>query len=85
MERWRKKDPLLRFERYLEKHELLSAAKRESLEESIQSDITKAIAEVEAAAPPERESLFEDVYGELPWHLEEQRKQMLEAEAPAGH
>lgn len=85
VDEWRKKDPLLRFEAYLEDRGLLPDEAREPLEEEIQAEITEAIKIVEAAGPPERASLFDDVFGELPWHLKEQREEMLAAEPAPSH
>ena len=39
--------------------------------------VTEAIREAEAAPPPEPESVFSHVYGEMPWNLAEQRAQVL--------
>ena len=41
--------------------------------EETSKQIATAIDEVEALGPPPRDSLFDDVYAELPWHLSEQR------------
>jgi len=50
------------------------------------AEILEAITTVEAAAPPARETLFEDVYGDRPWHLREQEDELLAHEpAPSPH
>ncbi len=45
----------------------------ERLDREILEEIGKAIEEVESVGPPDRSSLFEDVYATMPWHLAEQR------------
>jgi TPP-dependent pyruvate/acetoin dehydrogenase alpha subunit len=40
----------------------------------------------EEASPPSLESMFDDVYEELPWHLREQREQLVKGpRAPKSH
>jgi TPP-dependent pyruvate/acetoin dehydrogenase alpha subunit len=45
--------------------------------QEINDEISAAIAAVEHLPPPERASLFEDVYQEQPWHLREQCRDLL--------
>lgn len=82
VERWRKKDPLVRFERYLRKHELLTDVLKTELSDQIDAEILAAVRRVEKAGPPARDTLFDDVYEGKHWHLEEQRAEML-ANPPA--
>jgi len=78
VERWRKRDPIDRFERYLRRTQLLDDAKRTQIEGEIQDEIGAAIREVEPLGPPPPESMFDDVYKSTPWHLREQREELLE-------
>jgi 2-oxoisovalerate dehydrogenase E1 component alpha subunit len=39
----------------------------------------------EKAPPPPLESMFEDVFEEMPWHLKEQRDQLLKGPRAKGH
>ena len=41
--------------------------------------IKQVVAEQEEQAPPSPDSLFEDVYAELPWHLQDQQAELSEA------
>ena len=82
---WRKRDPLLRFERYLMRGGHLDEAAREAMTEEINQEILEAIGRVESAGPPERETLFEDVYATLPWHLEEQRDELFRHDPAPKH
>ena len=55
------------------------------LRSSSSSRPPQVIKEVEALPPPSRESLFDDVYAELPWHLREQRAELLAGPRAKGH
>ena len=49
-------------------------------EEQIQVAYIKAVVvEQDAQAPPHPDTLFEDVYASLPWHLEEQKDELTKA------
>ena len=72
VQEWKKRDPIERFRKYLEFGSLWDARKEAQLEEELNGQITRAIKEVEAAPPLPIESLFEDVYAEMPTHLKEQ-------------
>ena len=83
---WAKKDPIVRFERYLRKAELLDDNIREQIVESLEVEISAAIDEVEDRGPHPRESLFDDVYVQLPPNLEAQRDELSALpHAPSGH
>ncbi len=70
---WKKKDPVDRLQRHLRVSNLLSEADEATQEEALTQEVAAAIKAVEELPPPPRESLFDDVYHTLPWHLEEQR------------
>lgn len=82
---WMKRDPLLRLRRHLEMRGLVDDASDTALEQELNAQIAAAIAEVEALGAPARETLFEDVYAELPWHLAEQRAELLRTPPAPGH
>ncbi|WP_083458577.1 thiamine pyrophosphate-dependent dehydrogenase E1 component subunit alpha [Sandaracinus amylolyticus] len=86
VESWAKKDPLARFERYLQKAELLDDATKDAIEARLRAELDAALAQVEELGPPARETVFEDVYASLPAHLAEQRETLLALPpAPLGH
>ena len=72
LERWAEACPIARLRRHLEESELIDGESDERLEAQIDAEITAAILEAEAEPPPERRTLFEDVYAEPTWNLEEQ-------------
>ncbi len=83
VERWQRKDPVERFHRYLVAKGLTTDARRAEIEAELDAEVVAAIKHVEPLPPPPRASIFDDVYAELPWHLREQREQLLEGpEAP---
>lgn len=83
---WVKKDPIERFRKHLQVTGIADDARFAQIDEAIHAEISAAIADVEAAPPPDRGSLFEDVYAELPWHLREQRDALLAlAPVPSPH
>jgi pyruvate dehydrogenase E1 component alpha subunit/2-oxoisovalerate dehydrogenase E1 component alpha subunit len=70
---WQKKDPIERLRRHLVHRKLIDDAFDAKLKEELDLEIGDAVREVEALAPTERATMFDDVYAELPWHLKEQR------------
>jgi pyruvate dehydrogenase E1 component alpha subunit/2-oxoisovalerate dehydrogenase E1 component alpha subunit len=64
---------------------LCDDAKDAALEQELNAEIAAAITAVEALGPPDRETLFDDVYAELPWHLAEQRAELLRHPPAPSH
>jgi pyruvate dehydrogenase E1 component alpha subunit/2-oxoisovalerate dehydrogenase E1 component alpha subunit len=83
---WARKDPLDRLRNHLVHLGLVSDAGDAAMEAELGREIAAAIDEVEAMPPPDRASLLEDVYAELPWHLREQQEALRQtATAPTHH
>ncbi|MBI3268833.1 MAG: thiamine pyrophosphate-dependent dehydrogenase E1 component subunit alpha [Planctomycetes bacterium] len=82
-EEWKKRDPIERFGRYLTKKGLLSEAEVSSAWEAGRQATADAARAAERLPPPPVESLFEDVYAEMPPHLRRQLDELLE-ERKAG-
>lgn len=74
---WEKRDPIARFGAHLRSRGLLADADVEAWTAEINDEISKAVAEAEAAGPPAIETIFTDVYAKMPAHLEEQMKHAL--------
>lgn len=85
VEAWMKKDPLARLRAYVVGRGLLDEAADTALENELNAEIQAAIAEVESFGPPARETLFEDVYADLPWHLREQKDELLKHPPAPAH
>jgi len=77
LDAWKAKDPLPRMRRYLERRGIWNGARDAALQEELQDALTRAIDEAEKAAPPAPETLVEDVYCRVPWHLEEELEEVL--------
>jgi pyruvate dehydrogenase E1 component alpha subunit/2-oxoisovalerate dehydrogenase E1 component alpha subunit len=77
VEAWRARDPIARFRTYLAGEGIWTDADEAKLHEELTREIEEAIRVVEAAGPPSLETLFTDVYHDLPWHLEEQFDALL--------
>jgi pyruvate dehydrogenase E1 component alpha subunit len=73
---WAAKDPLLRLRAHLVGLGLVSNASDAALEKEIVLEIASAVDDVERLPPPARESLLDDVYAEMPWHLREQLEEL---------
>ncbi|HYQ41413.1 MAG TPA: thiamine pyrophosphate-dependent enzyme [Polyangiaceae bacterium] len=82
---WRARDPIARLARALESQGALTDAQRRSLGDELSAELDAALAVAEAAPPPPRASLFDDVYAELPRHLLEQRKELFSPAKRLAH
>ena len=71
---WPKRDPLLRMQRFLNKQSLWSEKEDVELRETLNEAFRADIKATEAAGAVPLEWLLEDVYAEMPEHLEEQRE-----------
>lgn len=75
---WQTRDPLVRFKRYLEKKGIWTEADEQKAQEEANHELDEAIAYAEKLPRPALETLFTDVYAEMPWHLEEQLRELRE-------
>jgi 2-oxoisovalerate dehydrogenase E1 component alpha subunit len=83
---WVERDPIERLRRYLDKQGLWSDSEQEKLKTEIDAKVKAAVEQAEKKPPPALETMFEDVFGKLPWHLEEQKAQLLAGpRAPSAH
>ncbi|CAN5456344.1 pyruvate dehydrogenase (acetyl-transferring) E1 component subunit alpha [soil metagenome] len=76
VEAWKKKDPLDRLRKYVVKQGWVTDETDAALEAELTEEISTAVNVVEALPPPDRASLFEDVYAELTWNLREQQEEL---------
>jgi 2-oxoisovalerate dehydrogenase E1 component alpha subunit len=72
LEEWRKKDPIARFEKFLEAASLWTPALGEELRAEATETINAAAREAEKVGPPGLETIFSDVYAEVPPHIRRQ-------------
>ena len=73
---WRERDPLLVFRRYLERSFRWDDRKEAALEKELGDEITRAVADAERVRAPALDTLFSDVYADIPWNLREQATQL---------
>ncbi len=69
---WRKKDPIKRFETYLAASGLWTPEKRAELEKEVDAEVSAAAKDAQAVGPPPLETVFSDVYAEIPAHIRAQ-------------
>ena len=69
---WAKKDPILRFEKYLTHKKLLNTKKIKKIQEEAQKEIDQAMKDAEAAPLPTLKDMFQYIYAEMDPYLEEQ-------------
>ena len=74
---WERRDPIERWKRYLAGRGLYSEAVEEQLRREINEEILAALAHAEKVPPPSVETMFDDVFAELPRHLQEQKEYLL--------
>jgi 2-oxoisovalerate dehydrogenase E1 component alpha subunit len=81
----RTQDPLPRYRKYLERLGLWTEEQQRSYVTQVDGELKAAVEIAEKTEAPSIESMFEDVYGEMPWHLKEQLAECLQAPRAAGH
>jgi len=78
VETWRKTDPVSRLRSYLDGIGAWSDKEETALQKRVEEELKACIQAAEKADLPGLETLFEGVYSELPWHLREQQREVLE-------
>jgi len=81
---WIKRDPILRYRKYLELADLWSDAQEKELAERLRAQINEAVSAAEKAPQPALDSMFSDVYAKVPPHLREQYENLIRTEG-TGH
>ncbi len=84
VEHWKKRDPIARFEKFLEASGLLAAGRAEALRREVAEEVNSAAREAEQVGPPGLETIFSDVYAELPAHLRKQGEELFDLGARRG-
>ncbi len=77
LEAWKSRDPLALVRGYLERNDAWSEAADMDLKTRIETEFKAAVASAEAQPKPSLESMFDDVYAERTWNLDEQCQQLL--------
>ncbi len=77
VDEWMKKEPIRRMRGYLIKKGIWNDDKEKELLEEIDAEIRSAVKVAEGIAKPPIETIFENVYEEMPWHLKEQMEETV--------
>lgn len=85
VESWAARDPIERVRHYLSERNLWSEADERALRSETDQKFREAVALAERTPPPSLESLFDDVYAKVPWHLAEQRAELVAGPRSGGH
>jgi 2-oxoisovalerate dehydrogenase E1 component alpha subunit len=86
LKHWAERDPLARLRQYLERRKAWDDRAEQALIADIDQRFRAAVSVSEKTPPPSLESIFEDVYQKPPWHLQEQRAELLRGpRAPSSH
>jgi len=78
IEYWKSRDPLPRFEKYLTASGLLTPEKGEELRKEVEQEVTGAAREAEKVGAPGLETIFSDVYAEIPAHIRKQGEELFD-------
>ncbi len=86
---WERRDPIQRFEKFLAKKKIWDEPLRERLLAEANEEVNDAARAAQATARPGLETIFTDVYAELPPHLRKQGEYLFDlskrrGEAEAG-
>jgi len=85
VEERKKRDPIARLLKHLQLKNLWDDDKQKALEAYIETQIKEAVANAEKIPAPALETMFEDVFADPPWHLQEQRAALLAGPRAKGH
>ncbi|MEZ4254231.1 MAG: thiamine pyrophosphate-dependent enzyme [Polyangiales bacterium] len=85
VEAWRKTDPILRLRKHLETKNAWDDHKEEALKQQVETSLKQCIEHAEQVSPPDLATMFEGVFKEMPWHLEEQRDALLRGPRAKAH
>jgi 2-oxoisovalerate dehydrogenase E1 component alpha subunit len=85
VEKWKALDPIPRLRAYLTRRGLWDDAKDAAWTREVEEQIKNAVKAAEAAPRPSVESMFDEVFSQLPWHLREQREEALSFGVFEGH
>ncbi|MBT3784777.1 thiamine pyrophosphate-dependent dehydrogenase E1 component subunit alpha [bacterium] len=82
---WSPKGPIVRLGNYLKKKKLWSEKKDKEFLESAYEEIEEAIKIARDTPKPGIESMFQDIYSDIPWNLREQRDFLNQFREEEGH
>lgn len=78
LEPWRAKDPIDRVRKFLTAKHGWDEKQEADLVEECSQEVEQTVSEFEAAMLPHPTDMFNHTYAELPWHLREQKEELLQ-------
>ncbi len=81
---WIERDPIERMRRLLDRRGLFGREEDEAYRADVDRRFKEAVAIAERTPPPDLATLHEDVYATPPWHLLEQRRELLAGPRAGG-
>lgn len=69
---WKRKDPIMRFRKYLEKKGIWNDKLEKDLQKKVQEEVERCVGKAEAYQRPTIDDIFKHTYAEIPPELEEQ-------------
>ncbi len=76
VEAWKKKDPIVRLERFMERKGILTEQEKDRIMGNAKTKIDDAIKAAEAQPPPDPKDIFKYIYAEMTENLKEQMEEM---------
>jgi len=81
---WEKKDPIERLKKYLMNNKTWTEEKNKQLETECAQEVDLAVKEYENSEPQQPINMFRFMYVDMPWHLNEQMKEVSELYQQGG-
>ncbi len=85
VEQWRRTDPVVRLRRHLDLIGGWSDDQEEAFKASVEAELKECITKAEAKPKPPLASMFEGVFKDKPWHLEEQEAELVAGPRAKAH
>jgi pyruvate dehydrogenase E1 component alpha subunit len=77
VEKWRKRDPIVRFQRYLKAKGIWNEEMEVEIRQEAEAQVDRAVVRAEERGLPPPATLFDDVYAEMPLHIKEEKEAFL--------
>ncbi len=78
VEEWSRRDPIIRFRKYLTNHNILTQADDETLQHEVETEVQAVIKAYEALPDPTPQQQFEHIYADMPPQLQRQKARLLQ-------
>ena len=85
VEHWRRTDPILRLRKHLDGLGAWDDSKDEALKTETENELKACIVAAEKKAKPELRTMFDGVFKEQPWHLQEQMSELVNGPRAKEH